>query len=450
MMSTGLKSISSNRHLALPLALLIFLLCFSVGETFVLLQERDTRARQHNHTLALTADLRARVEHELNSLLFISSGLGSYLMVRHDDLNDNEVQEILAVLHRSNNSIRNFGIAIGYHLTHIYPIEGNQQALGIDYRDIENQWPVVEQIITSGKPALDGPVTLVQGGNGLIYRVPLIINDGYWGFLSTVIDLDRFLDATFSTLSIDTHEFALRSIVGNNERALAGNQQLFVQNDKVIQTITVPGGQWLLAARLADSPSFLTVNNIFRIANIFVCFLIAWLMYSLINNRAQLAELAMYDSLTGLPNRRMLQDRHQQTVARTQRNQNQNSALLFIDLNGFKAVNDTYGHKAGDMVLKETAQRLRSLVRPTDTVARWGGDEFILLLENLNPQQIDKLIARLREVIAEPVIFSGKNLQVDAAIGRAIYPSRDISLEKIIKEADKKMYEEKAITKKTV
>ena len=113
MMSTGLKSISSNRHLALPLALLIFLLCFSVGETFVLLQERDTRARQHNHTLALTADLRARVEHELNSLLFISSGLGSYLMVRHDDLNDNEVQEILAVLHRSNNSIRNFGIAIG-------------------------------------------------------------------------------------------------------------------------------------------------------------------------------------------------------------------------------------------------------------------------------------------------------------------------------------------------
>ncbi|MFO7765386.1 MAG: diguanylate cyclase [Pelovirga sp.] len=448
-MSTGLKQLSSNRHLALPLALLIFLVCFSVGETFVILQERDIRARQHNHTLALTADLRARVEHELNSLLFISSGLGSYLAVRHDDLNDSEVQEILAALHRSSSNIRTFGIAVGYQLTHIYPLEGNHQALGVDYRNIENQWPVVEQIIASGKPALDGPVRLVQDGHGLIYRVPLIINDKYWGFLSTVIDLDRFLNSTFGTLSIDTHEFALRSVVAGRERPLTGNQELFTRAGNVTQSIAIPGGQWLLAASLTDSGSVLTVNDVFRIANILVCVLIAWLMYNLINNRAQLAEIAMYDSLTGLPNRRMLQDRHQQVVARMKRRQTQNSALLFLDLNGFKAVNDTYGHKAGDIVLKETAHRLRSLVRPSDTVARWGGDEFILLLENLKPEQADKLIARLRAIIGEPIHFSGHQLQIAAAFGKANYPPRDISLENIIREADQKMYKEKATAKRT-
>jgi len=443
-MGHNIQQFFANRRLALPLAIIVFLFCFSLGEAFVFLQHRDARTRRLNQSLALTADLRSRVEHELNSLLFLSSGLGGYLKVRHDSLYDPEVEEILAVLHQSNNHIRSFGIAIGYQITHVYPLEGNLQAIGLDYRQNPEQWPLIEFIANSGKPALDGPIDLVQGGKGLIYRVPLLIDGNYWGLLSTVIDMDQLITTIFNVANKEAYDLSLYSVVASIERPIIGDPRLSLQANSVTQTISVPGGHWLLTLLLHEPQSILTVNNLFRIANVFVCVLIAWLMYALINNRAGLAELARYDSLTGLPNRRMLEDRHQQLLARINRQQNMTGALLFLDLNGFKAINDTHGHKAGDIVLREVSQRLRRLVRPNDTVARWGGDEFILLLENLDPDQLKKLIARLRDTITQPIQFSDHLLQISTSIGSAFYPAEEISLEKIIREADQQMYNDKA------
>ncbi len=97
----------------------------------------------------------------------------------------------------------------------------------------------------------------------------------------------------------------------------------------------------------------------------------------------EIRSLALYDSLTDLPNRRLLAERLRQTIAASNRS-HRKGALLFIDLDGFKMLNDTLGHKTGDMLLQEVARRLSACVRDADTVARWGGDEFVVLLEELS------------------------------------------------------------------
>jgi len=157
----------------------------------------------------------------------------------------------------------------------------------------------------------------------------------------------------------------------------------------------------------------------------------------------ELKHLANHDTLTGLPNRTLLKDRLQQTIAKAQR-KHVPFALLFIDLNGFKKINDNYGHDAGDAVLKEIGKRLRKNIRGEDTVARYGGDEFILLLTDTdNHQAIEHVCRKLIHAIRHP-IREGQNLHhVGAAIGIAIYPEHASSAEKLIQLADEAMYRAK-------
>ena len=149
-----------------------------------------------------------------------------------------------------------------------------------------------------------------------------------------------------------------------------------------------------------------------------------------------------HDILTGLANRKLLQDRFQCAVQRARRS-GENFALLMIDLNGFKAINDTQGHAAGDAVLVAIAKRLTAATRDCDTVARIGGDEFVIIVESVGqPQDIGpicrKLVSRLsREVPLE----SGASVSVGASVGVAIYPDDGTELTSMLGVADRAMYE---------
>jgi len=159
--------------------------------------------------------------------------------------------------------------------------------------------------------------------------------------------------------------------------------------------------------------------------------------------------LAFYDPLTRLANRTLLEDRYQQVQAQARRTGGK-FALLFLDLDNFKAINDTLGHTQGDMLLKETARRLRGCVRESDTVARLGGDEFIILLSSLEgaSKEIIRMIAKVAEkIIAEitqPVFLSGKEFQVGCSIGIACYPNDGLTLSKLLQAADTAMYQAKS------
>jgi len=117
------------------------------------------------------------------------------------------------------------------------------------------------------------------------------------------------------------------------------------------------------------------------------------------------------------------------------------AAVLFVDLDGFKAVNDTYGHDAGDAVLKEIARRLSSCVRETDTIARIGGDEFLGVLSELQaPENAVEIAEKILQSVSEDIFFDGIKMTVGASIGIAIYPTHGEDMESLIKQSDKAMY----------
>ncbi len=149
---------------------------------------------------------------------------------------------------------------------------------------------------------------------------------------------------------------------------------------------------------------------------------------------------AYYDTLTGLPNRALLFDRIRQALARAHR-ENAICALMFMDLDKFKHINDTLGHEMGDAVLKEAAHRLKAALRDSDTVARRGGDEFVLLLPAIKAVADARLVGeKIRESIANPFDLSGHSLALSASIGIAVYPADGGTERELVTYADAAMY----------
>lgn len=153
------------------------------------------------------------------------------------------------------------------------------------------------------------------------------------------------------------------------------------------------------------------------------------------HNREKLRHEALHDPLTGLPNRRLLMDRLQHVILRSERNPSTLFALVFIDLDRFKAINDTLGHTAGDTVLKDVSRRLGVALRELDTVARFGGDEFILLLESASPRRAVRIVRRIRAMLAEPIEVEGHRVSLTASFGIAVGPAKDTDAEQLLQNS---------------
>jgi diguanylate cyclase (GGDEF)-like protein len=154
----------------------------------------------------------------------------------------------------------------------------------------------------------------------------------------------------------------------------------------------------------------------------------------------KIRHLAHYDALTDLPNRRLLTDRLQRAIAHAKRN-SLNLALMFIDLDKFKQVNDTVGHEGGDILLAAAAKRLQLCMRDSDTLSRLGGDEFIVLLPSITATDDALLVAnKVLHCLQEPFDIAGQSCMVGASIGIAAYPVHGINEKMLISRADAAMY----------
>lgn len=191
---------------------------------------------------------------------------------------------------------------------------------------------------------------------------------------------------------------------------------------------------------------------------------IALLLMSLLNKhvlvpleRIKIAnlELAFYDSLTHLPNRRLLMDRIEHALASSERNKS-GGALLFIDLDKFKTLNDTLGHEIGDLLLQQVAQRLVSSVRKSDNVARLGGDEFVVMLENLSEQpiqagaQTEAIGEKILAALNQPYQLAVHKYHGSASIGAALFNGHQHSVDELLRQADIAMYQSKKTGRNTL
>ncbi len=448
-LSRELHEKSMTPRFSWMVSVLILLSGVFFTETLARYYQAEIASERHARTLAFASELRARSDRELNSVLYLASGIVGYLVVRHQELDPDEIDRILSVIHSYGRHIRNFTISVGSKISYIYPLKGNENMIGRDYSEIQGQWPAIKKALEKKEVLLTGRVDLVQGGAALIYREPVLIDGKLWGLLSTVIDLASFQKAAFRETRNDRFEFAIRtenrkSSADSAEQdggPLYGNQELFADPTSVILVANMPNDKWIYAVRSKDQPHSFTYWLI-RGAGWLLSALLAFGIFVVLRQRITLARLAGFDSLTDLPNRRLFDDRLEQAIRRQSRQKTQ-VAVVFIDINDFKPINDRYGHKIGDRVLHALAVRIYAEVRGGDTVARWAGDEFAIIVEDAEIALIDHLIKRLHQRVEAPMDIEGIPLRISASIGVAFYPSEADNSADLLELADQRMYENK-------
>ena len=167
---------------------------------------------------------------------------------------------------------------------------------------------------------------------------------------------------------------------------------------------------------------------------------INWDITEIKTNEEKIRFMATHDTLTGLPSLRLARDKLDEGLGQAKRH-GERIALMFVDLDGFKNVNDTYGHDTGDCLLKETANRLEKCLRETDTVARIGGDEFLVITTGIEGREDAELIAKKAvEALSKPFNLQNESIRVSASIGIALFPDNGKNAEELIKKADGAMY----------
>ncbi|RUO75382.1 ATP-binding protein [Idiomarina seosinensis] len=254
-MSYYRHSYKSSRWLKLIAALLFFSF---IGATEYLIYEykKSQRADLERSASELAIRLKSQLETELNGTIFLTNGIEAYIVARRGDIVSDEVNSMLKQVYQFSPFFRNIGIAPNNKLSWIIPLEGNEAALGLNYENLPSQWPSIKQTIESNTVALDGPLELVQGGLGLIYRSPVYLNDNYWGIISAVIDADRL----FQSLTEEIQETEISVQLGlkhaNNTKNI--NPSPFIGDAAVFAdasattVVETPSGDWQLAIAVEE------------------------------------------------------------------------------------------------------------------------------------------------------------------------------------------------------
>lgn len=240
----------------LGIGLLLFALIAAASEFTARELARLGLSEQRQETIAHAGAIRAVLESELNATAYLASGIESYILARNGQMGSSEIEAMLGALQRRGQHIRNIGVAPGNRLRFIYPVAGNEKAIGLYYPDNPQQWPAIEKIIADKTGLLAGPVQLIQGGEALIYRVPVFLEGAYWGLISTVIDTGSLFHVVDPLLTQHDIRIALRGrdASGNRGDPFYGDPSVF-DNPAVTLSIKVPGGHWTLAARPNTEPS---------------------------------------------------------------------------------------------------------------------------------------------------------------------------------------------------
>lgn len=354
------------------------------------------------------------------------------------------------------NFVQSVALAPNDIIAAIYPFEGNEKALGFNVRTHSNQYRMVKKAQKASDVVIAGPLELVQGGTALIAISPVFTdfpyNKKYWGSVSVVLQYDKLLQNS----GIFDQQRLNIALKANSENGLDGN--IFFGDAKVIQNadiklpVNLPYGTWYLYAtykNLSSSDAAIAFKRLFLSLGIitFLCGYILILFLSRSYFRAQ--KFSVEDELTKIPNRRFLLNELERLMSN--RDTVVEFTLLNIDLNGFKQVNDTFGHKIGDELLKYVANKMRSSIRSSDILARIGGDEFVVVLHRITePADIEHIMSKIHHSVeSNSVSLDNKEIRPSLCIGYTTFigQGNPKKIPELLARADKNMYRNKILRK---
>ncbi len=435
------------------------LLLLSTLAVAMLAQERSKYIESQRYQLLQTlTNYASALEGMVNSGVVALDSIRSELVLQPDtDLST--LDERVALLLHNYPYFRHVAIAPDLVIRYVYPLKGNESVIGVDYRNIPQQLAAIEKTIRLGLPVVAGPVNLLQGGSGLVVRVPVQTRDlAHWGVIAAIIPLESLLKrANLSSLQ-QTYWVGLSGKDGNDQpdELFWGDAEL-LQAPRVMADIQLPVGRWQLQAAPKQKQPLLIgplqwMAFVVAVVIILLCSAL-FLLLRMAGEREQalhtIAFQATYDPLTGLPNRAVFTENLSRALKQAQGSQSCLS-LMCIDLDEFKQVNESLGHLVGDKLLRAVAERLKLLVGEHDLLARLGGDEFVVASAlGSAPEMTELLAQKLVQELAKPVQVGDKLLAISASIGIAMYPHDGMNHSDLLKHADRAMYAAKQIGRNT-
>ncbi|WP_428643650.1 diguanylate cyclase domain-containing protein [Roseibium sp.] len=445
-------------------ATIVAFVCFLAGIAVTAyvgqLVRADLIEKHKREVVSGLTEARTRMEGEINATVARGFGMRVYVAQFDDKPFDPEdYHEIAADLIEETPAIRSIGIAPNNILEAVFPLEPNQTAIGLNYRMSTAQWPAIREAMLSRDVVIAGPLELVQGGRALLIRIPVfpaafpgqaLTERAYWGVITLVLDEEGLLTSAGLRDIVNGIRIALvdRNVVDGENSVIFGDRSV-AQHDFVALSLHLPGGlNWELAG-YPEAGWIETGERVWgtQLVGSLISLIFSAMAFLLINEVYKVRSMALHDPLTGLANRRLLEDRMHQLASLCERS-GAGFEIFYVDLDAFKPVNDNYGHSVGDRLLVEVGQRLQNQIRQSDTVARVGGDEFIVLTPgNMRRNEKEAFLHRLTDHVSTVFEFSGTQIDVKASIGNASYPTDATSVEDLMRVADARMYAQKSKSK---
>lgn len=414
----------------------------------VFLVQRRTQvefSRLENIILAQRDDLKT----ELTSLLFKTQVLAA-LVVQNDGhvIGFDDVAKVIA----DNENIETLALAPGGVISYVYPLQGHETLLGMNLLDSSDGAAAITPTSSAGI-SLYGPLKQADGTAVLVGRLPVFLKDAaglrkFWGIASIALKFPQILEAADLDLLEEqglTYEILRVNPQNREQETIAGSARPFdASAPHLIMPLQIFDAHWYF--RISSSgvwyQSFENWIYIF-FASVLSLLLasLAQRNHDLANARRSLEEIVYKDPLTGALNRRGL---FQVMADRANTEKNEKFCLYYMDLNQFKAINDTYGHKAGDRVLQHFAASIQAVAPKDSAFARMGGDEFILVLFcACAHDHITSGLAKVAADLAKGLPGERPNVPISFSVGKAEYPDDGHTLDELLSRADKAMYQDK-------
>lgn len=429
----------------------VFLLTAVFAFGIVCWSEQERIALERARTLDIATEHTAAIQVSIERALSAAYPLAA--MVRQGKGNVQNFEEIATQMLTLYPGVISLQLAPDGIVQEIVPLAGNEKAIGSNAFQDDARAVEALQARDRGQISFSEPFELMQGGLGAAGRLPVFLENNrgepyFWGFSIVVLQIPELLeDGRLSKLEQKGFAYELWRIhpVDGRKEIIAASR-FPLQADPVERVLRVPNADWTLSM----TPVAGWLDGYSSIIKTFLAFgfslLLAWLSRLIINLKdyeSRLECMAFLDTLTGLPNRRLLGERLRQAV--TEAGQAARLvAVLCLDLDNFKKINDTLGHDGGDQVLMELAERLASCLRNGDTLVRMGGDEFVIILPGLERvDSCEPVLTRLQEAAAAPVVIGHQAVSVTVSIGIALYPRDTVKQEMLLRFADQAMYKAK-------
>lgn len=426
-------------------AIIIFVLSAASASIFIGWLEHGRVEIEKTRVADMANDTTAAVQHAIERALSATYAISA--LVQQGNGKVDNFTAIAGKMLPMYPGVDSLQLAPGGVVRQIVPLSGNEKALGHDlFRDTAR---ATEAIVTRDSRQLTfaGPFPLIQGPFlGGIGRLPIYLEDEdgeqyFWGFTNVVIRFPEVLDDTglhqmeekgFSYQLWRYHpDTGKKQIIASSPCGLAG--------EPVERFLQVPGTAWVLSITPKNGWTDYRSLAIEILVGFIFSLMAAWSAKQTAElkiREAMLERMALLDELTGLPNRRLLTSRLEQAMAQALQTGHL-LAICYLDIDNFKVVNDQLGHAAGDKLLVEVAGTVQSCLRARDTLARMGGDEFVIVLQGLNGKEECKIILEriLRKVSTAMV--------VSTSIGVTLYPEDDSDTDLLLRHADYAMYQAK-------